>query len=218
MNDSTNLAIRLSTLERTQRRERRLALGTLVGLTALLCLSWQGEHGPVEFDELRAKRIDIVDEEGRRQMVIACAERFPLPVLQGKEWPRSIAPAGIVFYKADGDECGGIGMVQLDDTTKTMMILDYANSEACGIGVVETKGGAYSAGLSLVERMPLDADIAVVGTSGPERVGLSNENGHAQIRLADARGRTRLRLAIAPDGSGGIEFLDQEGKVIDQWP
>jgi hypothetical protein len=37
--------------------------------------------------------------------------------------------------------------------------------------MLETQDGHYSAGLSIVQRMPLDADIAKVGTSGPERIG-----------------------------------------------
>jgi hypothetical protein len=212
------LEARIHSLERSRRRDRIVASAGLVALLALGAASWQERSKPAEFDELRAKRIDVVDERGQRRLVLACAERFPLPVLEGKEWPRSIAPAGIVFYKADGDECGGLAMAEVGGAHKNMLILDYSNSEAIGIGMLETKDGHYSAGLSIAERMPLDADIGRVGTSGPERVGVSNEAGSAQIRLADARGRTRIRISVEPGGEGGIELLDESGEVVERWP
>jgi hypothetical protein len=161
----------LERIERTLRRDRWIAAAGATCLIGLLLVSWQGRSDPARFDQLTAKRIDIVDEQGRRRLVLACAERFPLPVLKGREWPRSIAPAGMVFYKADGDECGGLAMAEVGGARKNMFILDYSNSEAVGIGMLETQDGHYSAGLSIVQRMPLDADIAKVGTSGPERIG-----------------------------------------------
>ena len=212
------LAARIQQLERARNRDRCLATVALVTALALGLASGRGQEEPAEFEHLRAKRIDIVDERGQRRIVLACAERFPLPVLAGKEWPRSIAPAGLVFYKADGDECGGLALAEVGGTHKNMLILDYSNSEAVGIGMLETKDGHYSAGLTVVERMPPGSDVAKVGTSGPERIGISNEAGSAQIRLADARGRTRIRLTVAPDGEGGIEFLDESGAVVERWP
>ena len=209
---------RLEQLERALRRDRRIAALGAACLIALVLASWQERPEPARFDQLSAKRIDIVDERGQKRLVLACAERFPLPVLKVKEWPRSIAPAGMVFYKADGDECGGLAMAEVGGARKNMLILDYSNSEAIGIGMLETKEGHYGAGLSIVERMPLEADIAKVGSSGPERIGVSNEAGSAQVRLADALGRVRIRISVEGDGTGGIELLDEAGEVVERWP
>lgn len=209
---------RLERIERVLRRDRRIAAAGATCLVAFTLASWQERAKPAEFDQLTAKRIDIVDERGTKRLVLACAERFPLPVLKGKEWPRSIAPAGMVFYKADGDECGGLAMAEVGGAHKNMLILDYSNSEAVGIGMLETKDGSYSAGLSLVERMPPDADIAKVGTSGPERIAVTNEAGSAQVRLADGLGRVRIRISVEGDGTGGIELLDEAGEVVERWP
>jgi hypothetical protein len=101
---------------------------------------------------------------------------------------------------------------------KNMLILDCGNSEAVGLEMLETKDGHYSAGLSIVERMPLDADIAKICTSGPERIGVSNEAGSAQVRLADGLGRTRIRISVESGGEGGIELLDEAGEVVERWP
>jgi hypothetical protein len=209
---------RLARIERTLRRDRRIAAAGAACLVTLVLASWQERTKPAEFDQLTAKRIDVVDERGQRRIVLACTERFPLPVLKGKEWPRSIAPAGMVFYKADGDECGGLAMAEVGGARRNMLILDYASSEAIGIGMLETEEGTYSAGLSIVERLPPDSDIAQVGTSGPERVGVSNDAGSAQIRLSDARGRVRIRISVEEGGEGGIELLDESGAVVERWP
>lgn len=212
------LEVRLERLERALRRDRILASAALVTVLALAAVSFQERTEPAEFDRLSAKRIDIVDEQGRRRIVLACAERFPPPILKGKEWPRSIAPAGLVFYKSDGDECGGLALAEVSGAHKNMLILDYSNSEAVGLGLLETRDGHYSAGLSIAERMPSDADIAKVGTSGPERIGVSNEAGSAQVRLADGLGRTRIRISVESGGEGGIELLDEAGEVVERWP
>lgn len=212
------LESRLRNLERRARRDRRLASTALIALVALATLSWQERAKPAEFDELRAKRIDIVDEQGRRRLVLSCEERFPLPVLNGKEWPRSIAPAGLIFYKSDGDECGGLVLAKAGATNANLMILDYSNSEAIQIGVQETKGGSYGARLKITDRLPLDADVNKVGTVGPERVRVSSEDGRAQISLSDERGRPRIRMVVEPGGKGGIELLDEAGEVVALWP
>lgn len=57
------------------------------------------------FDEISVKRINIVDENGKNVIVISNQDRFPQPVLKGQVFGgRSINPAGLVFYKKDGDE------------------------------------------------------------------------------------------------------------------
>ena len=42
----------------------------------------------------------------------------------------AIAPAGLIFYKSDGDECGGLVLAKAGATNANLMILDYSNSEA----------------------------------------------------------------------------------------
>jgi len=36
----------------------------------------------------------------------------------------------------------------------------------------------------------------------------------ASVMLADDQGRSRLALTVTPDGTAGIEFLDEQGKVV----
>ncbi len=49
------------------------------------------------FEEISVKRINIVDDNGKNVMVISNQEKFPYPVIGGKEYKeRSVSPAGIV--------------------------------------------------------------------------------------------------------------------------
>jgi hypothetical protein len=43
-------------------------------------------------------------------------------------------------------------------------------------------------------------------------------DGDSVILLADAEGRTRLRLAVDPHGEAHIEFLDEKGQVTNRYP
>jgi hypothetical protein len=52
---------------------------------------------------------------------------------------------------------------------------------------------------------PKAAQRVFVGKTG-ERV--------ASVMLADDQGRSRLALTVTPDGSASIEFLDEQGKVV----
>jgi hypothetical protein len=36
----------------------------------------------------------------------------------------------------------------------------------------------------------------------------------ASVMLADDQGRSRLALTVTPDGTASIEFLDEQGKVV----
>jgi hypothetical protein len=54
-------------------------------------------------EELTVQRPNVVDAAGKARIVVSSPERFPNPVVAGKEYPRSIKPAGLVFYKSNGD-------------------------------------------------------------------------------------------------------------------
>ena len=166
------------------------------------------------FDEITVKRMNVVDESGKLRMVLSNADHFPSPVLKGKEYPRSVKPAGLVFYKPNGDEAGGIALVEVNGTIKNFMAFDYSNSEAFSMGITETAKGEYGSGLTILDRVPLDADIEKVGSVGTERIALSNDDGTARVSIHDPKGKERIRLAVDKDGNARIEIKDADGKVV----
>ena len=61
--------------------------------------------------------------------------------------------------------------------------------------------------------------IRAAAPPGPRRVFVGkNPDRSATVSLADAEGRTRLRMTVDAAGNPRIEFLDEAGKVITRIP
>ena len=96
----------------------------------------------------------------------------------------------------------------------TKMIFDYSNSEAIGFGMYESKDGKnYRSGFAIAERVPLDADITKVSTSGPERISLSTENKDAFLSLNDVKGNPKIILKVDSLGVPSFNVFDKNGKA-----
>jgi hypothetical protein len=188
-------------------------LAYLVGADAVRAHA-TGNPERLKLEELTVQRLNVVDENGKTRMVLSNSDRFPNPILKGKEYPRSTKPAGMVFYKLNGDEAGGIALVEVSGVVKNFMAFDYSNSEAFGIGITETPKGEYGSGLTFLDRVPLDADIEKVGSVGTERIAIANDDGTARVSVNDAKGKERIRLAVDKDGNARIEIKDAVGKVV----
>jgi len=169
-------------------------------------------------DELVVKRLRVVEEDGSDRVVIAGAARFPKPRLGGRELSRSIAPGGMVFYRANGDECGGVGVVDTPQGGANVIILDYANNDGIGFGVREGTDGTWSAGLTIADRPPLDVDPEKAAALVHERLSIENTSGRAQIVLADPEGRARIELRVDEEGVPALRILDEDGTVLFEAP
>ncbi|MBN8663629.1 MAG: hypothetical protein J0L83_03595 [Chitinophagales bacterium] len=190
-------------------------LYTVITSIALVIMLVSFKNLKESFEEITVKRINVIDENGKKVMVISNQERFPFPVLNGKEYKeRSISPAGIVFYKKNGDECGGLGIVDIPSANLSKLIFDYSNSEALGFGMYETKNGkSYGSGFSIAERIPLGSDIEKVGTTGPERISLSTTNKDAFLVLNAPDGKPRIELKVDSSGTPSFKVFDKDGKA-----
>src|SRR5690606_18889808 len=69
-------------------------------------------------DEINVKRINVVNEDGTPFFVIANPERTPPPKLGGVEFERAVKGGGAIIYNQDGDERGGVAV--LDDENRAM--------------------------------------------------------------------------------------------------
>lgn len=197
----------------------RVALiATILALSA--CATQQG--GVQHFEEITVERINIAAPDGTHRMVLSNKKRFPPVVMDGRvlDIPRSVVPAGLVFYDETGSERGGLAVMDVPGRgERAGMIFDFQNSEAIGIGKYESEDGKYyQASLQIADRIPLGSDIMEVGTSGPPRINIANKNGKAVIELNDVNGKARIRLYANKDGSSGIEMLDGEGNVLSALP
>ncbi|MCD9029339.1 hypothetical protein LDO26_14150 [Luteimonas sp. BDR2-5] len=214
MNASTG-----ASLERLQRDMRLLKAYALVLTVALLALGLVAVRSPSSQSVLDVERINIVDPTGVTRVVIANAERFPLPKLDGREYPRAVQPAGLVFYDAKGDELGGIAITDAEMGKISALAFDYPNYDAMGMVTrVSADGSDAMAGFLINSRPPAGLDVIEASRVVERRIGIHNRNEDAEIVLADPQGRDRIRLVADAAGDARIEVLDAEGNVTFRAP
>lgn len=201
-----------SRLARDVRWLKAYAAATTLALCVVALTGWKSRDSGTE---LSVERINIVDPSGVPRLVIANAERFPLPRLAGKEYPRAVHPAGMVFYDAKGSELGGLAITDHEGIGKvSALAFDYPNYDAVGLVTrVAPDGKTALAGLQINSRPPADLDVLQASRVVQRRIAIHNENENAQILLADPQGRERIRLQVDAAGEARIEVLDAQGKV-----
>jgi len=184
---------------------------TTIALTVIALTAAKSSRSQAE---LTVERINIVDPSGVSRLVISNAERFPLPTLNGKEYPRAVHPAGIVFYDAKGSEMGGIAITDASTGRVSALAFDYPNYDAMGMVTrVSPDGKDALAGLQINSRPPADLDVIGASKVVQRRIAIHNDNEDAEILLADPQGRDRIRLRVDHAGQARIEVLDENGKV-----
>ena len=150
-------------------RELRLlkvyAVCSSIALGALLIAAFRPD---VQTQELiKARRIELVNDDGRYALVLAARGRLPGPVFAGKEYPQELSggrttATGMIFFNERGDEVGGLtyhgrrtdsgyaagGGIMFDQFDQDQVIgLQYSDN-----------GTRRSAGLHVWDRSP---DVAI---------------------------------------------------------
>jgi len=229
---------------------------TTICLLVLLLAAFQGEHKQ-KFGEIDAERINVIEPDGRVDMVITDNQHFPPPMWKGKpmEINRQGMSAqglpGIVFYNAEGDEAGGLAFRSSLRNGKhqagaALMFDQYEQDEVVGLSY-DDDNGQRDAGLHVWERpnSPLIDMVRKFQTiqnmpegpakqaalkemqaaqergefGGQERVFVGkNDDNASQMTLADAKGKTRIRVTVESTGQSHLEFLDENGKVTYSLP
>lgn len=187
---------------------------------AILFLIFSRQNGVINAEELTVKRINIIEENGKNAMVISNQSLMPLPILGGKEYPRSIQFSGIAFYDSEsGDEAGGIGIADHPTARMRQFIFDYSNSEAISFGSFETKDGSeYYSGIGIRSRIPLGSIVEEVGTTAPERISIFADDKEAGIQLNDKSGRPRLLMSVDSLGEASFLKFDSNGNSVNYLP
>ena len=154
---------------------------------------------------------------------------------------------GIVFYNQDGNEQGALiweGRRGLHGaSSNNTLSYDTADSDQLLQLNDGTDQGKHYAGLyawdrsaeasGLVQRMR--QDLAHARTDAERRAirhkywnlgvfGFSrffagyDSDDTSQVALADGHGRTRVKLYVTKGGQAQLQFLDEQGRVVDQYP
>jgi hypothetical protein len=216
-----------------------LALGVIV-------LSGFRSEKKASFDELTVQRINVVEPDGTLRLVVSDKARFPGSYKKGKETPRPdrSSDGGFLFLDDEGSEIGGQVWSGLQHDGKTsysghlsfdrydgdqQIVLDTGEENgktASFLQINDSYTGmekAHEAGRRL-DALPPDLRkeaLAQFRRDFPltNRILLARDKDtSAMLLLADAQGRSRIALKVAPDGSPSIELLDEDGKVLSRLP
>jgi hypothetical protein len=154
---------------------------------------------------------------------------------------------GIVFYNQAGDEQGALiwdgRRGPRGASSANSLTFDTADSDQLFQLQDGTDQGRHYAGMSaydrsveasfLIQRMRQELTVARTDTQRRairHRYRLRGAFGFtrffagydgadtSQVALADGRGRTRARLSVTKDGQARLQFLDEQGHIVDEYP
>ncbi|MEM8771729.1 MAG: hypothetical protein AAGD92_08775 [Pseudomonadota bacterium] len=173
--------------------------------------------GDAHFKKLTVERIDLVDTDGTLRLAVGNRAHPPAARYRGKVYERSIDDfVGMVFYEADGEETGGMGVAKLRDNTQRAFIFDYTHQLTDGVGMINREsedGERWEAGFFISDRRPYqEGDIT--SSQGVERIWLKNEDKDASLVISDPEGRPRIRIGVDASGEPAITMLDETGETV----
>jgi len=190
---------------------QKLLLGYSVVMStafAAVLLIGAKQHRTQAFDEIEVHRINVVEPDGTLRMVISNRDQLPGVIVKGKEQPKNDRPqAGMLFYNDEGSENGGLifggrknDKGEVVDSGGSLSFDKYGANQIVQLAGVDDSSDRF-AGLIVND----DRRRIWVGRG---------DDGSAQIALNDAKGKKRLVLQVAADGTASLAFLDADGHVI----
>lgn len=194
--------------------QKFLSVYSAVVSTMFLCFLLLGARKPQtsDLDELRIHRIDVVEPDGTLRMVISNKDRLPPVIIKGKEHPEMGEPrpqAGMIFYNDEGSENGGLifggrknEKGEVVDSGGSLSFDQYGSSQIVQLAGVDDKDNKF-AGLGVNE--------------GGQRIWIGREQpGIASVSLTDAKGKKRIVMQVAADGTPSLAFYDAEGRIVQE--
>jgi hypothetical protein len=234
-------------LQKQNRRLKQiLFIGSLAG-ASLVTLAAKSVIQTQKFTEIDVERINIVMPDGKREMVLSNHLRAPAPMHDGKEIVRS-GPArpGIFFYDSLGNENGGLIFDgKLDEKGKPSAGMHFSMDRFGGDQQLALfkyeEQGTMEAGLKVFDRgakndyQPIQDKMEKlpegpekdelrkqwIAAGGPQttRTFVGKTRGRsAAVILADTKGKARIMMLVSPEGEPSLEFMDEQGKVIQRLP
>lgn len=94
----------------TELRFLRVYFGVSATLLGLLSLGAfrSGPHAAERFTEIDVERINLIEKDGTRRLIISNRERSPAVYSHGQTRGQPGRRAGLIFYNNTGDEAGGL--------------------------------------------------------------------------------------------------------------
>jgi hypothetical protein len=244
------LRVEMTTMETKLEKEVRLlkiyATVATIFCAVFLLSAFSMQSKKQKFEEIDVERINIVEKNGKLDMVISNQERQHPGIVNGKlierKGPR---PPGMIFFNQLGDEMGGLifGDNGGNGHFGSLTWDKVKNDQTMGFRYLESDNGTYQSGLEMWQQPNIPADVmqskyevankiadekmrkaaiqALIDNNEltANRLFLGKRRDNSMMLLMnDIKGRPRIRMLIAPDGTPKLEFLDEAGKVIYSLP
>ena len=215
----------------------------MTATVAWLVLGGAAATGERHFGTISVERIDVREPDGTLRLAISNHARMPGIVIGKTEYPHPNRPeAGMIFYNDQGVENGGLvfdgglkngvptnsGSLTFDrwrqDQTIQMTSTETGPKREAAVIVNDRPDGPLDfAGAQTILKMPLgplrEAAFRMANFETTQRAYLGRKpDGASQLLLRDGAGKARLRLSVAADGTSGIDFLDDSGRVTRHFP
>lgn len=186
-----------------------------------------------EFEELSVERLNIVDRNGVLRMAISGKDRFPNPIIDGREFVTNRRCAGFIFFNDDGDECGGL---TFGNKHAEILFDQYHQDQIVGI-VYSERDGKRRYGLTVWDRPDTHIRELVAGLEkvrampeGPERTNAEKElrarfpsplrlfagrqpDGSVAVVMFDGKGNERVKVSVGADDVPRLQVLGENGEV-----
>lgn len=232
-------------LEKEVRFLKIYALVATLFCAVFLLSAFAFQNKKQKFEEIDVQRINVLDKDGKLRMVISGKDSQHPGIAEGKVIDRKRPVAGMLFFDHEGNECGGL-IFDENGGKGHFVSLTYDkvyNSETMRLQHLENDKGEYSAGLEIWDRGNVKASESKIrgeailkmpegaekqealkqfidnGEDGAQRIVVKKlRDKTALIALADTKGKPRIKMSVAPDGTPKLDFLDESGKVTYSLP
>jgi hypothetical protein len=185
-----------------------------------------GYHLPghrARFGEIDVERLNLVEKDGRLDLVMANRDRVPDPIVDGKpmKGARKDHNPGMFFYNDEGDENGGLGFAggktkDGHQADAALMFDQYKQDQTVGL-VYNDDNGQRQAGLQIWDRP--EQSLSVLGdrvaAAQAMKPGPARDQAMAKLEADYRRGDygvTRLFVGKQPDRSSGVVLSDPQGR------
>jgi hypothetical protein len=232
-------------MHRTALTERVLLIysGVLTAVLSIVLLSGSGApQNKASFDEVDVKRINLVEPDGTIRLVISDKAHFPGLIVKGKEYAHDRQTAGLLFFNDEGTENGGLifgGSKNQSGKVESWGHLSFDQYMGDQVAVLDAgeEEGKRHAGIQFVDEpdIPMSEITAALMLAPAQREARLNQlfskdkpepraylgrrsDRSAALLLKDRQGRDRIVMAVSADGNPSLEFLDDQGKVMAQFP
>jgi hypothetical protein len=234
-----------SKFEKEVRFLKIYAIASTLGFSLLLLSAFKSSKNQ-KFEEIDVERINIVEKDGSLKMVISNQERQHPGIVNGKVIERETSrPPGMLFFNHIGDEMGGLVFGENGENAHWggLTFDKFGGDQTMGFRYLESNNGTYSSGLQMWQQPNIPGEVMNAkidsvrkiedkeqrtaawqklrekGELTTDRLFLGkNRDDYAILVMQDISGKPRIQMYVTPEGEAKLEFLNDEGKVIQSFP